>query len=118
MARHQINFKYGGAPDDIAIEMAFGKDKADDRKKWLTDGMEERKRRRLNDEPEIFLYKKDTKQVTYSEFVNKELILFSNADNERSIPSMVDGKEISFHFSIAEIHLFLINVLFTVTVAD
>ena len=30
--------------------------------------------------------------MSYSEFVNKELVQFSNADNERSIPSIVDGK--------------------------
>ena len=29
--------------------------------------------------------------MSYSEFVDKELILFSLADCERSIPSMVDG---------------------------
>lgn len=39
-----------------------------------------------------YLYQKDTKKVSYNEFINKELVLFSNADNERSIPSMVDGK--------------------------
>ena len=30
-------------------------------------------------------------QVNYRDFVNKELVLFSNLDNERSIPSLVDG---------------------------
>lgn len=30
-------------------------------------------------------------QLTLEEFINKELILFSMADNARSIPSMVDG---------------------------
>lgn len=30
-------------------------------------------------------------EITYSDFVNKELILFSMADLQRSIPSMVDG---------------------------
>jgi DNA topoisomerase-2 len=40
---------------------------------------------------EIYLYEKNTKSVTYSDFVNKELVLFSNLDNERSIPSIVDG---------------------------
>ena len=55
--------------------------------------MAERKMRREADLPEIYLYEKDTKSVTYTDFVNKELILFSNTDNERSIPSMVDGKE-------------------------
>jgi len=29
--------------------------------------------------------------LSYNEFVNKELILFSSMDNERSIPSVVDG---------------------------
>ena len=40
---------------------------------------------------ESFLYAEQTSTITYSEFINKELILFSNADNERSIPNMVDG---------------------------
>ena len=38
-----------------------------------------------------FLYSESTDFITYSDFINKELILFSNMDNERSIPSMVDG---------------------------
>ena len=41
---------------------------------------------------QLYLYGKDTKKVTYNEFVNRELVLFSNMDNERSIPSLVDGK--------------------------
>ena len=44
-----------------------------------------------NNQPPIYLYQKDTKAVTYKDFVNKELYYFSNMDNERSIPSMVDG---------------------------
>ncbi|VDP04965.1 unnamed protein product [Heligmosomoides polygyrus] len=40
---------------------------------------------------EEYLYNKDTRTVTFSDFVNKELVLFSNTDNERSIPSLVDG---------------------------
>ncbi len=63
-----------------------------DRKEWLTTGMLERKTRRLMGMPEIYLYGKETKTVSYTEFVNKELILFSNTDNERSIPSMIDGQ--------------------------
>lgn len=41
-------------------------------------------------QPGTHLDQKDPK-VTYSDFVNKELILFSMADLQRSIPSMVDG---------------------------
>jgi DNA topoisomerase II len=33
----------------------------------------------------------DTDEISYSDFINKELILFSMADNVRSIPSVVDG---------------------------
>lgn len=38
-----------------------------------------------------FLYGKGTKAITYNDFINRELILYSNMDNTRSIPSMVDG---------------------------
>ena len=70
----------------------FSKNLANDRKDWLNQGMAERKMRREAQLPELYLYEKDTRRVTYREFVNKELILFSNADNERSIPSLVDGR--------------------------
>ena len=53
--------------------------------------MEECKRRQDLGLSEIYLYEKNTRSVTYSDFVNKELVLFSNCDNERSIPSLVDG---------------------------
>ena len=71
---------------------AFSKKKVDERKEWLTNWMEERKRRTQLGLPELYLYGKETKHITYNEFINRELILFSNADNERSIPSLVDGK--------------------------
>lgn len=38
-----------------------------------------------------FLYGTATRHLSYNDFINKELILFSNSDNERSIPSLVDG---------------------------
>lgn len=53
--------------------------------------MEECKRRKELGLPDIYLYEKNTRSVTYTDFVNKELVLFSNLDNERSIPSLVDG---------------------------
>lgn len=91
MRRHRIGFKYSGPQDDVAIELAFSKKKVDDRKEWLTEWLAERKSRRETGLGEIYLYNKDTRNVTYTDFVNKELVLFSNADNNRSIPSMVDG---------------------------
>lgn len=53
--------------------------------------MEECKRRKAFGLPDVYLYEKGTHSVSYSDFVNKELVLFSNLDNERSIPSLVDG---------------------------
>ncbi|KAG8566354.1 hypothetical protein GDO81_013196 [Engystomops pustulosus] len=91
MERHRIPFKYSGPIDDAAITLAFSKKKVDDRKEWLTNFMEDRRQRRLHGLPEDYLYGKSTKYLTYNDFINKELILFSNSDNERSIPSLVDG---------------------------
>ncbi|XP_069809901.1 DNA topoisomerase 2-alpha [Dendropsophus ebraccatus] len=91
MERHRIAFKYSGPIDDAAITLAFSKKKVDDRKEWLTNFMEDRRQRRIHGLPEDYLYGKATKHLTYNDFINKELILFSNSDNERSIPSLVDG---------------------------
>uniref|UniRef100_A0A7E4ZZX8 DNA topoisomerase 2 n=1 Tax=Panagrellus redivivus TaxID=6233 RepID=A0A7E4ZZX8_PANRE len=91
MLRHRIAFKYANASCDQAMELAFSKKKVDDRKDWLTRWMEIRKERRGEGQLEEYLYDKDTRAVSYSDFINKELILFSNADNVRSIPCLVDG---------------------------
>lgn len=91
MDRHRILFKYDGSGDDDAITMAFAKKAVDQRKEWLTKHMEEVKHRKLVGLPELYLYKKDTKSISYAEFVNLELVLFSNSDNERSIPNLIDG---------------------------
>ncbi|XP_078344630.1 DNA topoisomerase 2-alpha-like isoform X1 [Oculina patagonica] len=91
MRRHQIQFHHEGAACDEAILMAFSKKKVNDRKDWLNHAMEDRKWRKQQGLSEVYLYEKDTKSVSYSDFVNKELVLFSNADNERSIPCLVDG---------------------------
>lgn len=91
LERHRILFKYQGPEDDHSVLLAFSKKMVDQRKDWLTNSMEDRKRRRELGLPEVYLYGKETKTVTYKDFVNKELVLFSNLDNERSIPSMMDG---------------------------
>lgn len=91
MLRHRIKFKYDGRPCDDAIDLAFSKKKIEERKEWLTRWMEVRKQVREENGTEDYLYSKDTRAVSYSDFINRELILFSNTDNERSIPSLVDG---------------------------
>lgn len=91
MDRHRIIFKYDGSQDDESIVMAFSKKCVEQRKSWLTNFMEECKRRKVLGLQEKYLYTKTTKEISFSEFINLELVLFSNADNIRSIPSMVDG---------------------------
>lgn len=61
------------------IDLAFSKKKADERKEWLRQF-----------KPGTYL-DHSTKKITYTDFINRELILFSMADNIRSIPSVVDG---------------------------
>ena len=66
-------------PCHQAIMLAFDKKKADDRKGWLM----------KYNKDEILT--PDIKKVPFNDFINKELIHFSNDDIKRSIPSMVDG---------------------------
>jgi DNA topoisomerase-2 len=61
------------------LDLAFSKKKADARKEWLGKFV-----------PGTF-QDHMTKIKSYDDFVNKELILFSMADNMRSIPSVLDG---------------------------
>lgn len=75
---HDIKYLYDEGTDG-AMELAFSKSKADDRKTWL--GKYDQR---------VFLDPKG-RQVGYTDFVNKELIHFSNADNIRSIPHVMDG---------------------------
>lgn len=61
------------------IGLAFDKKRANDRKDWLKN----------YNRDEILDYSKA--QVTYKDFVDKDLKHFSHQDNRRSIPNMADG---------------------------
>ncbi|XP_058818092.1 DNA topoisomerase 2 [Topomyia yanbarensis] len=91
MERHRILFKYDTNTDDDAITMAFSRKCIEQRKEWLTVHMEENRHRKQVGLPERYLYTKSTRAISYKEFVNLELVLFSNSDNVRSIPCMLDG---------------------------
>ncbi|XP_053728166.1 DNA topoisomerase 2-alpha isoform X2 [Synchiropus splendidus] len=91
MERHRIPFKYTGPQDDEAITLAFSKKKIEERKEWLTNFMNNRRQRREHNLPEDYLYGEVTDNISYDQFVNKELVLYSNSDNERSLPCLVDG---------------------------
>ncbi|XP_053674889.1 DNA topoisomerase 2 [Anopheles nili] len=91
MERHRVLFRYEDTGDDDSILMAFSKKAIEQRKEWLTAHMEECRHRKQVGLQERYLYTKTTKHVSYKDFVNLELVLFSNADNVRSIPCVLDG---------------------------
>ncbi|KAH3949666.1 DNA topoisomerase [Parastagonospora nodorum] len=76
---HMKRFQVMRAEEEKLIELAFSKKKADARKEWLG-----------NFVPGNHL-DLTTPEISYDDFVNKEFILFSIADNLRSIPSVMDG---------------------------
>ena len=63
-----------------SLELAFNKKRSDDRKQWLA----------TYDCKRILDIGPDRK-VDYTKFVHDELIHFSNADNMRSLPHIMDG---------------------------
>ena len=77
--------QYGyGTGSDKSIDLAFNKAKADDRKDWL----------KTYSRSDI-IDPAPGENVTYEDFVNKDLIHFSNYNLERSIPNMMDGLKTS-----------------------
>lgn len=79
MDTHMLSFETLRPGDRELVDLAFNKKKADDRKEWLRQFV-----------PGTYLDHR-IRQIPISDFINKELILFSMADNIRSIPSVVDG---------------------------
>lgn len=76
-------YEWTGPPSGEALDLAFNKSRSDGRKRWL-----------LSYDKTVGLdYGKSG--VTFEDFVNKDLIHFSNYDIIRSIPSVCDGLKIS-----------------------
>lgn len=77
--RSLVAFTHTGAADMDALDLAFAKKRAADRKAWLQDC----------DASVTADY--GGGPVSYRDFVDHELIHFSLYDNQRSIPSAIDG---------------------------
>ena len=75
-------YAYTGKESDSSIDLAFNKAKADNRKEWLKTYSREN-------------IPSPAASLPYEEFVNKDLIHFSNYNLERSIPSVMDGLKTS-----------------------
>ena len=76
---HEIKYDWDKETDE-SMSLAFSKKRADDRKSWLS-----------KYDPQRTLTPAKDGHIGYSNFVNDELIHFSNADNIRSLPSLMDG---------------------------
>lgn len=72
------------AETDTNMHLAFNKKQADERKQWLQTYNPKR-----SVQPSVGADGK--KHVPYTRFVHDELIHFSNADNLRSLPHLMDG---------------------------
>ena len=78
-----VKFQY--TPEsDPAIDLAFNKARADDRKEWLS-----------THNPADIVVPNVSKTLAYDQFVHKDLIHFSHYNLERSIPSVMDGLKTS-----------------------
>ena len=74
----EVKYEWDGVTNE-SITLAFSKKRADDRKEWLG---------HYNGKRQV---DGSTGRVTFTDFVQNELIHFSNADNIRSLPSVMDG---------------------------
>jgi DNA topoisomerase-2 len=75
----EITYEWDEKTDE-SVSLAFHKKRADDRKTWLADYDAKR-----------MIDVAAGARVAYSRFIHDELIHFSNADNLRSLPSVMDG---------------------------
>ena len=76
-----LNYINESKKDTDAMQLAFKKTEADQRKEWI---------RKHTKEFEGLDYT-TSKPVSISNLINKELVLFSISDNIRSIPNILDG---------------------------
>jgi len=75
-----VRFQWDTGAEDH-IDLAFNKKRADDRKEWLN----------TYDRGRVLNVPAGGADVSFTSFVNDELIHFSNADNLRSLPHVMDG---------------------------
>jgi len=80
---HHRPFAWKSDRDGELLDMLFDKHRASDRRDWIDT--------EYSEESNVTVDPDDGNSVTFEDFVNNEMIHFSNADNVRSIPSLIDG---------------------------
>lgn len=81
--KHHRPFLWNSDLDGELLDKIFDKDRAAERRDWITN--------EYRADATLIYDGEGDKRVTYEDFVNLEMIHFSNADNIRSIPSAIDG---------------------------
>ena len=76
---NMVYYKWDGTNSNESLELAFSKKLADNRKRWL------------KNYDKNLIIERSQKLITYHDFIHKDLIHFSNYDNIRSIPHLLDG---------------------------
>jgi DNA gyrase/topoisomerase IV subunit B len=66
--------------DMDSLSLAFDKERSDDRKEWI-----------INSTGKNIFLESSARNVNIKRFIDEELVLFSIADNVRSLPSLIDG---------------------------
>jgi DNA topoisomerase-2 len=80
---HFRPFHWNSDVDGELLDMIFDKKRAADRRHWILNEYDEK--------ANVVVDPGRGNVVSYEDFVNKEMIHFSHADNIRSIPNVIDG---------------------------
>ena len=76
----RVEYSCKSKQDFEQLDLAFNKTQADLRKKWILEAVKNLETLNCN-----------SNDVSISDLINKELVLFSIEDNVRSIPNLIDG---------------------------
>ena len=76
-------YRWNSAKDGEMLDMVFDKSRAADRRGWIL--------KEYDGDSTVEVDPAAGNVVSFEDFLNKEMIHFSNADNIRSIPSVIDG---------------------------
>ncbi len=85
MDNHLINFEYGGAEDDKALDIAFSPEMTAERKKWIE-----------KQQNKITVYSFETEgnseTISFKKFIDNYYLLYCKFSTQQNIPSAVDGQ--------------------------
>jgi DNA topoisomerase II len=80
---HIRPFSWRSEMDGELLDMLFDKQRAADRRAWILD--------KYDENSFVVADSRNNNSVSFEDFVNHEMIHYSNADNIRSLPSAIDG---------------------------